>query len=101
MKKVIFGLGVGLLLAAISTGTAYSHERDCRDEKVMIKTGPRISVNLPSLGINVNLARGGAIWVPGHWQRADYRRGYFWVPGRWEKKAKYYPQYRHEGYCRR
>jgi len=102
MRKLIVGLSAGLLIVALGVGTAYSRDRDSRNEKVIIRTRPRISVNLPSLGIRVNFARdGGFIWVPGHWQRRDYRRGCAWVPGRWEKKPRYYSEYRRSGYCER
>ncbi|MFA5008812.1 MAG: hypothetical protein WC546_06290 [Candidatus Omnitrophota bacterium] len=98
MKKVIVGLSVGLLFITLGAGAAYSHDRDSRDSKVIIKTGPKISVNLPSLGIRVNFARNnGAIWVPGHWQCMDYRRGYAWVPGHFEKRPRYYSAYRRGG----
>lgn len=25
----------------------------------------------------------GAVWVPGHWEWRNRRRGYVWVPGHW------------------
>jgi|GEM_PF-1930216 len=107
MKKVILGLTAGFLLAGLSCGTAYSHERDSHDGgprngNVVIRTSPQISVNLSSLGIRVNFSRDGrSVWVPGHWQRMNYRRNYAWVPGRFEKRARYYSEADHNGYCRR
>ncbi|MDD4183488.1 MAG: hypothetical protein PHT53_06690 [Candidatus Omnitrophica bacterium] len=102
MKKVILGLIAGFLLITLGSGTAYSHERDSRDGKVVIRTSPQISVNLSSLGIRVNFSRDGrSVWIPGHWERANYRRNYGWVPGHFEKRARYYPQADRNGYCRR
>ncbi|MFA5200287.1 MAG: hypothetical protein WC442_05215 [Candidatus Omnitrophota bacterium] len=111
MKKVILGLTAGFLLVSLC-GTAYSHEGDSRnrgpqnrgshDGKVVIRTSPQVSVNLSSLGIRVNFSRDRrSAWIPGHWQRRNYSRGYVWVPGHFEKRARYYSEAGRDGYCRR
>jgi len=102
MKKVILGLTAGFLLVGLGCGSAYSHERESHNRNVVIRTSPRVSVNLSSLGIRVNFSRDGrSVWVPGRWQRMNYRRGHAWVPGHFEKRAGYYPRADHNGYCRR
>ncbi|MDD4955322.1 MAG: hypothetical protein PHP17_04710 [Candidatus Omnitrophica bacterium] len=101
MRKVIAGLIAGGLLIALGSNTAYSHEREGRNAKVIMRNGPAISVNLPSLGIRVNYSGNcRSVWIPGHWQRASYCRN-VWIPGHFEKRTAYYPQRNHNGYCRR
>jgi len=102
MKKVMLGLGVGLLIMAISTGTAYSRDRGRDDRKIIIETTPKISVRLPVLDIKVDFSRDRRlIWIPGYWQHINHRRGYVWVPGHFEKRAKYYSEHKHRRYCER
>ncbi len=127
MKKVFFGLSVGLLAVIMCTSTAYSRDRNSHGERAheprrgnvathhsstgptrgvlvagTIETSPKISITLPYLDIRMDFARDKRlIWIPGYWQYVSNRRGYVWVPGHWEKRAKYYSEYRHPRYCGR